>query len=135
MNAEWEVQKAIFAKLDTDLAVPVFDFVPQQNPPPTYVTIGEDTLLPFNTDGIKGFEGTLIIHSWDSPRGGDSGGDGRKLIKLLQGEIYDSLDRAELVITGYDPIGIDFEFSQTSLDPDGITYHGVQRFRLLITEQ
>ena len=128
MSAEWEMQKAIFAKLGTDLAVPVYDFVPQENAPAQYVTIGADTLLPYNTDGNKGFEATLIIHSWDVS-------NGRKDLKLLQGEIYDSLDRAELVITGYNSVGIDFEFSDSTLDPDGATYHGVQRFRILIMEQ
>tara|TARA_R110000824_G_scaffold183072_1_gene364088 strand:+ start:2889 stop:3275 length:387 start_codon:yes stop_codon:yes gene_type:complete len=128
MSAEWEVQEAIFAKLGNDLSVPVYDFVPQENTPNNYVTIGSDTLLPYNTDGNKGFEATLIIHSWDVS-------NGRKDLKLLQGEIYDSLDRAELVITGYNSVGIDFEFSDSTLDPDGATYHGVQRFRILIMEQ
>ena len=128
MSAEWEVQEAIFAKLGNDLSVPVYDFVPQENAPNNYVTIGSDTLLPYSTDGNKGFEATLIIHSWDVS-------NGRKDLKLLQGEIYDSLDRAELVITGYNSVGIDFEFSDSTLDPDGATYHGVQRFRILIMEQ
>lgn len=127
MSAEWEVQAAIFARLELDLSVPVYDFVPQKNAPSNYATIGADTLLPFSMDGRKGFEGTLVIHSWNVS-------NGRKNTKLLQGEIYDSLDRAELTITGYNPIGIDFEFSETNLDPDGTTYHGVQRFRIIITE-
>ena len=127
MSAEWEVQTAIFAKLEADLAVPVFDFVLQENVPSEYVTIGADTLLPFDTDGRKGFDGTLAIHSW-------AVANGRRTIKLLQGDVYDSLDRAELSITGYNPIGIEFQFSETNLDPDGATYHGVQRFRILIME-
>ena len=128
MSAEWEVQEAIFAKLGIDLSVPVYDFVPQENAPNNYVTIGADTLVPFNTDDRKGFEATLIIHSWYVA-------NGRRPLKLLQGEIYDSLDRAELTITGYNSVGIDFEFSDTTLDPDGATYHGGQRFRILIMEQ
>ena len=128
MSAEWEVQKAIFEKLEADLTTPVYDFVPQENAPSTYVTIGDDTFSPFSTDGRVGFEGTLNIHTWDTS-------NGRKDCKLLQGEVYDSLNRAELVITGYNSIGIDFETSQTILDADGVTYHGVQRFRFLIMEQ
>ena len=128
MSAEWEVQKAIFAKLNIDLAVPVFDFVPQESAPSNYVTIGADTLAPFSTDGKNGFDGTLVIHSW-------AVANGRKTIKTLQGAVYDSLNRADLAVTGYNSIGIDFEFSETNLDPDGVTYHGVQRFRILIMEQ
>lgn len=128
MSAEWKVQEAIFAKLSNDLTLPVYDFVPQENAPSSYVTIGGDTFAPFNTDGNKGFMATLAIHSWVIA-------NGRKEAKLLQGEILNSLDRAELTITGYNPLGIDFEFSETTLDPDGVTYHGVQRFRILIMEQ
>ena len=128
MSAEWEVQKAIFAKLGADLAVPVFDFVPQENAPSNYITIGADTLAPFSTDNKNGFDGTLVIHSW-------AVANGRKTIKALQGAVYDSLSRADLVVTGYNSIGIDFEFSETNLDPDGVTYHGVQRFRILMMEQ
>ena len=127
MSAEWEVQKAIFSKLDTDLSVSVYDFVPQENAPDSYVTIGSDTLVPYNTDGNKGFNATLTIHTWDTS-------NGRKDIKLLQGQVYDSLDRAEIVVTGYNSIGIDFESSDTTLDPNGATYHGIQRFRFLIME-
>ena len=128
MSAAWEIQEAIFTKLGIDLSVPVYDFVPQQNTAAKYVTIGSDTLLPYNTDLKRGFEATLEIHSWDVS-------NGRKDLKLLQGEIYSSLDRAELSITGYNSVSIDFEFSNSTLDPDGATYHGVQRFRILIMEQ
>lgn len=128
MSAEWEIQKAIFDKLEVDLAVPVYDFVPQEGAESTYVTLGDDTFSPFNTDGRKGFEGLLNIHVWDIS-------NGRKDCKLLQGSIYDSLDRAEFTITGYNPVGIDFQSSQTILDPDGVTYHGIQRFKFTIMEQ
>lgn len=128
MSAEWELQKAVFNILSTGLTAPVYDFVQQKSAPSTYVTVGDDTLLPFNADITKGFEATLTIHAWDIS-------NGRKDVKELQGEIYNLLDRAELVISGYNPIGIDFQFSETTLDPDGVTYHGVQRFRFLMTEQ
>lgn len=127
MNVEWEVQKAIFNALDNGLTVPVYDFVPQQNAPDTYVTIGEDTFNAMNTDGNIGFDSSLVIHTWDVS-------NGRKDTKLLQWEIRQLLDRAEIPLTGYNPLGIDCESSQTILDPDGVTYHGILRFRFQIME-
>jgi hypothetical protein len=46
------------------------------------------------------------------------------------GDIYDSLHRASLTVTGYDVVGIDQELSETFIDADGLTRHGVQRFRI-----
>ena len=126
MSAEWEVQKAIFAELSGNLSVPVFDYVPQEDTSSAYVTIGEDTFAPFNTDDIKGFEVGLVIHSWVID-------NSRKTCKLLQGEIIQLLDRAELSITGYNLVGIDFEFSDTT-PLEGNVYHGIQRFKITITE-
>lgn len=127
MNAEWLIQEQIFNKLNTGLSVPVYDFVPQENDDKTYVTIGEDTFSPYNTDGNTGYEATIVIHSWQLA-------NGRKGCKLLQGEIMELLDRAELVITGYNFIGIDFEFSDTT-PLEGNVFHGIQRFRIKLMEQ
>lgn len=126
MSAELEIQKAIYSALDSALSVPVYDDVPDNAAAP-YVVIGADTLVAFDTDDGSGFEATLTIHSWSVYRG-------RKEIKELQGAIYDALHRAELSISGYNFLGCDSEFSESLLEADGVTRHGVQRFRILIRE-
>jgi len=126
MSAEFEVQKAIFDILNTGLSVPVYDDVPDNALAP-YVVIGDDTFIEFDSDDISGFEATITIHSWSAYRG-------RKEVKELMGSIYNLLHRAEFTVTGYNLVGCDSEFSETFLESDGVTRHGVQRFRILIRE-
>ena len=45
--------------------------------------------------------------------------------------MVDALDRQALSLTGHNLVLLRFEFSQAMLDPDGLTRHGVQRFRAL----
>jgi hypothetical protein len=126
MSAELEIQKAIFTRLNTALSVAVYDDVPDNAIAP-YVVIGDDTLLEFDSDFGIGFEATITVHSWSKYRG-------RAEVKGLMGLIYDALHRAEFTVQGYNLLGCDCEFSETFLESDGVTRHGVQRFRILIRE-
>lgn len=118
-----ELQSAIFTKLDADLTEPVYDNVPSGSPYP-YVVVGDDTLIESGASDFNGFEATCTIHSWSDYKG-------RKEIKEIQDSIYNSLNRFKLSISGYNTIDCYQEYSETFLDPDGITRHGVQRFRVL----
>jgi hypothetical protein len=126
MSAELEIQKAVFARLNNALSVPVYDAVPDNAVAP-YIVIGDDTLIEFDSDGANGFEATITVHTWSIYRG-------RFEVKQLMGLIYNSLHRAELNVQGYNLLGCDCEFSETFLESDGVTRHGVQRFRILIRE-
>lgn len=122
MNAEWELQTAIYGNLEASLSVPVYDDVPQDADAP-YVTIGQATFVEFSTDGRNGFDCTQTVHVWSDYQG-------TKECKLLQGAVYDSLNRVELAVTGYTVLGPEFEYSEVTNDPNGITRHGIQRFRI-----
>lgn len=126
MSAELEVQKAVYATLDTALNIPVYDDVPDNALAP-YVVIGDDTFIEFDSDGSSGFEATVTVHSWSTYRG-------RAQVKTIMGDIYNALHRAEFNVQGYNLVGCDCEFSETFLESDGVTRHGVQRFRILIRE-
>lgn len=123
MSFAAEIQQAVFDRLASDSSLTVYDHVPEDAAFP-YVVIGEDTHVPFDTDDSLGAESTVTIHVWSRYRG-------KKEAKEIQGIIYDALTRQELTIDGYDLITIEFEYSDVLLDPDGITRHGVQRFRFL----
>ena len=124
-----KVQEAIFGKLNTDLSVKVYS---QGNVPQSlkglYCVIGNDTFNEWDTDGLTGFRITVTIHTWDS-RDKFRGLLG---VKGLMDEIYTSLHRQELVITGSNVLGVEQEFSEALIDPDGITAHGVQRFVIIL---
>lgn len=127
-----ELQAAVFAKLSNDLSVPVYDAVPQPEDGGDiaefpFVTIGEDTLIPFDTVDSIGYDATLTIHTWSRQRG-------RKEVKELQQAIYDSLHRQVLTVSDYHFINMAFEYADSTVDSDGLTRHGVQRFRCIIEE-
>lgn len=130
MSAGNALQAAIYAKLtaSTDLmgvVSGVFDAVPQDYSDFPYVTIGEDTLAEWDGADWEGEEATVIIHTWSRK-------EGLKEAKLVQGYIQDALHRQTLLVSGYNSVDCVREFSETPLDPDGLTRHGVQQFRVTI---
>lgn len=132
MSAEAEIQTAIYGVLNSGQVTPVYSQgdVPD-NASDRYIIIGNDTMTEWDTDGQTGFEGTIVIHTWDTTAAN------RSFIPLkeIMGDVYNLLHRAELSLISYNAIGLDFEFSETFLDPDGLTRHGVQRFRVYMRAQ
>ena len=125
MSAGVQLQTAIFQALST-ISEPVYAMgsVPD-NVTDRYVVLGEKTLNEWDTDGLTGFDVTMTIHTWDTSA------TNRSFVALenLQQSIYNLLHRATLITSGYNVIGVEQEMCETMLDPDGLTRHGVQRFR------
>lgn len=127
----WELQKAIFTRLNafaalTALIDAIYDHVPQ-DPTFPYLQIGDDTSVPFDTHDSQGSDNTITIHSWSRYRG-------KSEIKQIQRETYNALHRFSLVVTGVTTVDCEWEFADSFKDPDGITRHGVQRFRVMLDE-
>lgn len=104
----------------------VYDHVPQDAVFP-YVAIGDTTSAEWDTDTSLGSEATATIHVWSRERG-------RMEAKEIQRELYNALHRHALSITGATTVTCDWEFAETELDTDGLTRHGITRFRLLIEQ-
>lgn len=114
------------AQLTTYAASPaVFTHVPQDLAAYPYVVLFEAGLDGDDNDCYLGFDGTLNIHSWSDQRD-------MAIIGDIQKAIYDVLHHAELSMTGYELIELHQEFSTILRDPDGITLHGVQRYRIIL---
>ena len=130
-DSQWPLQTAVYARLIADptvqglLGAParVFDHVPQASPFP-YVAIGETTAQPFDTKTEVGMEQRLLVHTWSRYRG-------QKETKEIMAAIVGALDQAALSVGGHTLVLLRFEFATTTVDPDGLTRHGVQRFRAL----
>lgn len=118
-----QIQAAIFTRLSS-VGTPVYDHVPQDTPFP-YIVIGDDTSTAWDTDNSIGSESTLTIHVWSRQRG-------RKEVKEIMADIYASLHRHDVSISGGVLVECAAEFQESFLDPDGITRHGVIRFRLIV---
>lgn len=130
---ELDLQKAIYGAINTVISAPVYDHVPQNATYP-YVVIGEDNFNDWSTDDKNGFVATVNLHVWDRPKG-TSGKRGKQVTKEIQGEIYNILQRSNFAIGDYGNPGVSFEYSDVFMDTDGITYHGVQRFRVNYAEK
>lgn len=127
MANAWPLQQALFTRLNDGLSAPVFDYVP--NPRPVeYVTIGDDSSVDFSDKLKAGEEVTLIVDTWSTAY------KGKKLVKQLQDQVKDLLHGQPLTIAGHTTISLWFDFAQTMLDEDGVTVHGVSRFRLTLME-
>jgi hypothetical protein len=118
-----EIQAAIYAKVYA-IGWPTFDHVPQETTFP-YIVIGDDTSIPWDTDDSIGSETTCTIHVWSRHRG-------RKEVKEIMRTIYEALHRQELSIIGGALVECQAELEESFMDPDGLTRHGVIRFRLTV---
>lgn len=107
----------------------IYDQVPQVDDPASntdfpYIVLGEWTMVENDTDTDTGFDATLTIHTWSRQRGYQE-------CQNVMLQVYNALHRyTGLTVTGYGVSGIHQEFSDLMRDPDGITRHGVQRFRI-----
>ena len=114
------------ALLTTYAATPaVFTHVPQDLGAYPYVVLFDVGLDSDNNHCHLGFDGTVNIHSWSDDRD-------MAVVGNIQKAIYDALNYSNLTMTGYTLIELHQEFSTILRDPDGITLHGVQRYRIIL---
>ena len=127
------LQQSIFTKLTsstltdvngTSITSKVFDDVPEGTAYP-YLVIGEETATNIDTKDKEAHEHTLTFHVWSQYRG-------RKEIKNIMSQIYTALHNSDITVSGATLVNIRHEFENTLLESDGITRHGVMRFRVVI---
>lgn len=131
-DSQWEVQQAIFAELTHDTGVAaqvasIYDAVPQGDAAFPYIIIGEGTCRDWSSADINGMEQTLTLHIWDQPA--TTGHRGFKRVKQIMAAIHDTLHDAALTVAGQTLVNLRFVDGETVRDADGVTYHGVARYR------
>lgn len=130
----FELQKSVFGVLNsaniTDAAgsaiTGVFDDVPEGTAYP-YIVVGEESSNNVSTKSLDMHEHTLTIHTWSQYRG-------LKEIKVIMKQIYDNLNDVSLNVTGGQAVNMKQEFLTTLVDADGITRHGIMRFRAVVSD-
>lgn len=125
-DSAWELQKAVYNALVADATLAamiagVYDHAPQGAAFP-YLVIGESTARPWGAAGLDGIEATLAVHVWSRARG-------LREVKTIAAEVYRILHDANLALTGHTLVSLRFAFSESALEADGITRHGVISFR------
>lgn len=118
------LQGALHALLSSSLTV--YDAVPQNAAFP-YVTIGDDTMTDWSAKGEGKAEVTATVHTW-------SRYNGRKECKEMMDAVLQAVTGAAWSLDGFHVVTCGLEFSQVLEEADGITRHGVQRFRFRIEE-
>ena len=126
---QFQLQSAIYSALNvtainTDLSCGVYDEVIEGNTYP-FITLGEETAIDYSTKDITGGEFTVNIHIWSQYKGS-------KETKQIMDKIHDLLHDVDITVTGFNLINVRFEYSDIMRDPDGVTRHGVMRFRAII---
>ncbi len=126
----WPLQQAVFTALNGNVSgidsanVSVYDDVPENTVYP-YVVIGEETAANNGTKDLDGIEHTLTLHVWSQYRG-------RREIKEIMQSVYQLLHDAAITVSGASLVNIRQEFNNTLMENDGITRHGVMRFRAVV---
>ena len=127
----WSLQEAIYATLNnatitgaTVADVPVYDDVPEGTSAP-YIAIGEDTAIDIAAKDKDAHEHTLTVHVWSEYRG-------RYEIKHIMEQVYQNLHNAAITVSGASLVNLRNEFVTTLQEADGITRHGVMRFRAVV---
>ena len=124
------LQSSIYSTLSNDnnltstLGASVFDDVPENTSYP-YIVLGEDTANEYDTKDVNGSTSSLTIHVWSEYKGS-------KETKQIMDRVHDLLHDSNISVSGFNLINLRFEFSDIMRDPDGITRHGVIRFRAVL---
>jgi len=127
---QFPLQEIIYTTLSNDNTLTntrgagVYDEVIEGSAFP-YVSIGHETAVDYSTKDVAGAEYTVTLHIWSQYTGS-------KEVKQIIDRIHDLLHDSNLTVTGFNLINVRFEFSDIMMDPDGITRHGVMRFRAII---
>ena len=127
---QFALQSAIYTRLNTDnnltstLGATIVDETLLGDTYP-FVSIGEETTVDYSTKDVDGGETTINIHIWSQYKGS-------KETKNIMDRIHTLLHDVSLSVTGFNLINLRFEFSDIMIDPDGVTRHGVMRFRAII---
>ena len=128
-NYSSALQQTVFNALDQsstlqNLVTDVYDFVPESTAFP-YVKIGEQTMVDNGTKDKKGSDFTIEVHTFSRYRGSVE-------IKNIMSVVYDILHESSLSVSGASLVNMRFEFSDIIKENDGLTTHGVQRFRAFV---
>ena len=126
---QFQLQSAIYTALNVSaitstLSCGVYDEVTEGATYP-FVVLGEETAIDYGTKDLVGGETTINIHIWSQYKGS-------KQTKEIMDKIHDLLHDIDLTVTGFNLINLRFEYSDIMRDPDGVTRHGVMRFRAII---
>lgn len=125
----WAVQRAVFAKLQPDLAamtppVALVDHAPDKLPMPL-VEIGRFVQMPDNYLARDATRYRVTFTVWSDKRG-------QREVQQILDVIRAALDDADITLDAGTCVRCDMESADTSRDADGKTYMGSAIYALLV---
>ncbi len=119
-----EIFKAIYDRLNAQVAYPVFDHIPQDEQNYPYVRLEIVNTGGKDTDDKVGFSSKIFVHIFSQYRGTKETSD----IQLV---IFNALNRYKFADTSsYGISGIEQKLQRVIMEKDGITRHGIQEFNI-----
>jgi Protein of unknown function (DUF3168) len=123
-----EVQTAIYDALTPALApVKILDAAGPNELFP-YATMGESISTTSDTVGEQAVDIEFTVHVWSRQRGAQE-------IQGLMQTIKDALDGVRLTASAFQWVTTQWIYGQTMRDVDGVTRHGILRFKVLTFQQ
>lgn len=111
----------------------IFDFVPQDTAFP-YVVMQVKPWTDRGNATAEGFECVLSVHVWYQPGKGTTLGHGDYRIQRIQKRIDELIHSKPIAIAGWRNILLRRVLIDTLTDPDNVTKHGIQQFKLYLAE-
>jgi hypothetical protein len=130
-----DVQKAVYGILKGDgtltgMITGVFDGAPQNQAFP-YITIGEQTAIPFRAHDTSGEETTITVHIWSKNENWGPGSYKEALLVL--DEVNRLLGDKGITVPGYNVVWSFYEFSQAMVADDEVR-HVAAQYRIILQE-
>ena len=88
--------------------------------------MGEIELGDFGSHTGSGFEGEVTINVWTQS------GRGKKDAQTILNRVYELLHGQNLAISYFPTVSFRCSFNHVVVDPDNRTYHGIQRYHLIL---
>ena len=125
------LQEALYSRLNGDstlggLITGVYDAVPDDTALPI-VVIGPASTSDDGSKTLDARDYIFNVDVWSDYRG-------MKETKNISQRVYTLLHKHDLSVSGANLIDLRCEFSSEVLENDGVTRHGVMRFRAFITD-
>lgn len=127
MTAQLPLYAAVYAALIAGggVGASVYDAVPQDAAYP-HVEIGGGSAFDWSAQVMRGEETTIEVHVWSRYRG-------YKEARTIMGAVKDKLHHVTLTLSGATFVDVRCTDLDLFTDADGMTRHGIVRFRALTT--
>lgn len=88
-----------------------------------FIEIADSQIIPADAGGDTGIDEYIDIHTW-------SRSGGKREVKSIMGGIYTALHHQTLAVSGRATAYCWLDSARVMNDPDGLTRHGVQTFKV-----